>query len=495
MSTVDIDRFDSVHIKINCDNSIAQELSDYFTFMVPGAQFTPAFRNKFWDGKIRLFNVNNKLLYGGLFDYVQQFCRERDYDVNLLSEFTAEEFSLTEAEQFVKNLNPTLQPRDYQISAFVHAVRRKRALLLSPTASGKSFIIYLLMRYYNERTLIIVPTTTLVHQLCSDFKSYGYDSDSQVHKIFSGQEKDPGKQITITTWQSIYKMPKKWFDRFKVVIGDEAHLFKAKSLTSIMTKMTDCDYRFGFTGTLDGTQTHKLVLEGLFGRVFKVTTTAELIEKKQLADFLIKCLVLNYSDETKKLVRGKTYHEEIEWIVLNNDRNRFIKNLAISLEGNTLLLFQFVDKHGKVLYDMIKNACPSDRKVFFVHGGVEGEERDQIRRIVEQEKNAIIIASYGTFSTGINIPSIANIVFTSPSKSRVRNLQSIGRGLRLSENKTKTVLYDIADDLQWKSTKNHTILHFHERIKIYNEEKFQYKLYSLKLKEAQVQPPSGRVVP
>jgi superfamily II DNA or RNA helicase len=495
MSLVDIEHFDSVYIKLNCDNSTAQELSDYFTFMVPGAQFTPAFRNKFWDGKIRLFNVNNRLLYAGLYDYVLQFCKERNYDVTTTSDFTAEEFSLTEAEQFIKKLNPTLQPRDYQISAFVHAVRRKRSLLLSPTASGKSFIIYLLMRYYNARTLIIVPTTTLVHQLSSDFESYGYESNTNVHKIFSGQEKDTGRQVTITTWQSIYKMPKKWFDDYDVVIGDEAHLFKAKSLTSILTKMTDCEHRFGFTGTLDGTQTHKLVLEGLFGRVFKVTTTAELIEKKQLADFAIKCLVLNYSDASRKLMKGKTYHEEIEWIVLNKDRNRFIRNLAVSLKGNTLLLYQFVDKHGKVLYDIIKAACPEDRKVFFVHGGVEGEERDQIRRIVEQEKDAIIIASYGTFSTGINIPSIANVVFTSPSKSRVRNLQSIGRGLRISNNKTKTVLYDISDDLQWKLNKNHTILHFHERIKIYNEEKFQYKLYSVKLKEEdQDQDAPGRVI-
>lgn len=495
MNTVDIEHYDSVYVKLNCDNSTAQELSDYFTFMVPGAQFTPAFRNKFWDGKIRLFNVNTKLLYRGLYDYVIQFCKERNYNVNTLSEFAAEEFSLSEAEQFTKKLNLSLEPRDYQISAFVHAVRKKRALLLSPTASGKSLIIYMLARYYNVRTLIVVPTTSLVHQLSSDFQQYGFDSEKYIHKIFSGQEKDPGKQITITTWQSIYKQPKKWFDQFGLVIGDEAHNFKAKSLVSILTKLTSCEHRFGFTGTLDGTQTHKLVLEGLFGRVFKVTTTAELIEKKQLADFSIKCLVLNYSDETRKIVKGKTYHEEIEWIVLNDDRNRFIKNLAVSLEGNTLLLYQFVDKHGKVLYDIIKDACSKERKVFFVHGGVEGEEREEIRKIVECEKNAIIIASYGTFSTGINIPSIANVVFTSPSKSRIRTLQSIGRGLRISNSKTKTTLYDIADDLQWKTTKNHTILHFHERIKIYNDEKFQYKLYSVKLKEEyQRQVPPGRVI-
>jgi len=325
--------------------------------------------------------------------------------------------------------------------------------------------------------MVVVPTTSLVHQMASDFKSYGYDTD--IHKITAGVDKKTDLPIVITTWQSIYKMPKQWFSQFGVVIGDEAHLFKAKSLSSIMEKMIDCKYRFGFTGTLDGTQTHKLVLEGLFGAVRKVISTAELIEQKHLSNFKIKCVILKYPDAVCQAMKNATYQDEMDFLVRNDNRNKFIKNLCLSLEGNTLLLFQFVDKHGQILYDMIKdNNIPT----FFVHGGVEGVERDEIRKIVDGESKSIIIASYGTFSTGINIRNLHNIIFASPSKSKIRNLQSIGRGLRKSETKDQAMLYDIADDLTWKSRKNHTIGHFVERCKIYDEEKFEYKIYTTRLK-------------
>jgi superfamily II DNA or RNA helicase len=480
MDIIEIERIDETYNKIHCDPSIAYELNDYFTFDVPGAKFMPAYRNKFWDGKVRLFQVMTGLLYGGLNRYVQEFANKRNYTLIYKSDFSSDEFSVKEAKDFIAKIKPTFEPRDYQLEAFVHAVRERRALLLSPTASGKSFIIYLLTRYYNARTLIIVPTTSLVSQLATDFNDYGFVSDRFVHRIFAGQDKQTDKPITISTWQSIYKLPKEYFEQFDVVIGDEAHLFKAKSLTSILSKLTNCRYRFGFTGTLDGAQTHKLVLEGLFGPVRKVTTTAELIQKKHLADFKIKAIVLSYPDELKQMISKMDYHQEIDYIVGLNPRNRFITNLTLSLDGNTLLLFQFVEKHGKLLYEMIKNE--TDKPVFFVHGGVNGDEREQIRSIVEKEQSSIIVASYGTFSTGVNIRNLHNVIFASPSKSRIRNLQSIGRGLRKSETKTESVLYDIADDLTWKTKKNFTLLHFMVRIATYNEEKFEYKLYNVNLK-------------
>lgn len=497
-------KYNEVYLKVDCESDVAQELSEYFTFFVPGYKFMPAYRNKMWDGKIRLFNPMTRLIYAGVIKHIELFCQERKYELEIDDTYAANEFSLHEAKEFIASLNLPLESRDYQTDAFVYCVRNNRALMVSPTASGKSFIIYLLTRYYNAKTLIIVPTTTLVHQLASDFKSYGYGeqgsdtgssgigSDSEndkgskrtsgtegIHKIFSGQEKDTDEEITITTWQSIYKQNKEWFEKYEVVIGDEAHLFKAKSLTSIMGKMENVKYRFGFTGTLDGTETHKLVLEGLFGPVRKVITTAELMEQKHVSDLYIKAIVLKYSDEIRKLMKSATYQDEMDYLVTNTARNRFIKNLSLSLEGNTLLLYQYVDKHGKVLYDMLKDC---GRPVHFVHGGIEGEERDKIRSIVESDRNSIIIASYGTFSTGINIRNLHNIIFASPSKSRIRNLQSIGRGLRKSDTKDSATLYDIADDLTWKSKKNHTIQHFVERIKIYNEEKFDYKIYTVELK-------------
>ena len=481
MDIIEVSKFDETYNKITCDPGIGFELNDHFTFEVPGAKFMPAVRNKFWDGKIRLYNPMSCLLYAGLNPYIEEFAKKRNYQVIYTSDFNAEEFSLKEANDFIDSLNipAKFERRDYQVGAFAYSVRNRRSLLLSPTASGKSFIIYLIARYYNARTLIIVPTTSLVSQLASDFADYGFVSDKFVHRIFAGQDKQTDKQITISTWQSIYKMPKEYFEQFDVVIGDEAHLFKAKSLTSIMSKLNNCRYRFGFTGTLDGTQTHKLVLEGLFGIVRKVTTTAELIDQKHLSAFIIKCIVLKYPDEDRKLMKSLDYQGEMDWLVRNEARNRFIKNLTLSLKGNTLLLFQYVDKHGKVLYDMLKD---EGLPVHFVHGGVDGEDREEIRRIVEQSPSSIIVASYGTFSTGVNIRNLHNVIFASPSKSKIRNLQSIGRGLRKSDKKEIATLYDISDDLTWKNRKNFTIMHFVVRMAVYNEEKFDYKIYPVNLK-------------
>jgi superfamily II DNA or RNA helicase len=476
---IKIIKHDETFVKVICDPGTAMEISDYYTFDVPGAKFMPKFKNKIWDGKIRIFNSMSRLLYTGLLQNLEEFCAARDYEIEYDGIKGDAEFSLVECKEFIEWLRPKYEPRDYQIDAFVHAVRKRRGLLLSPTSSGKSLMIYMLTRYYGKKTLIVVPTTGLVHQMTSDFVDYGYSED-KIHKIMEGSKKDSDRPVVISTWQSIYKLPKTWFDQFEVVIGDEAHGFKAKSLTDIMTKLNQCEYRFGFTGTLDGTETNKLVLEGLFGPVRKVTTTAELIENKYAADFKIKAIILKHSDEVRKQMAGLDYQTEIDYIVRNKKRNKFIKNLAMSLEGNTLILFQFVEKQGKELHSMIKESC-DDRSVFYIAGPIKGEEREKIRIALETEKNAILVASFGTSSTGINIPSLRNIIFASPSKSRIRNLQSIGRSLRKSSTKSEAVLYDIADDLSWKSHKNFTMLHFVERIKIYNEEKFPYKTYHVDL--------------
>lgn len=463
------------------DRGALHELSNFFTFEVPGAKFMPSVKRRQWDGKIRLLNSRNNTMYVGLLPYIRTFCDERDYDIEFDSHLELqEEFSFQEAVEFSNEIGLPFEPRKYQLEAFTHCVRNNRSMILSPTGSGKSLIIYLLSRLYNEKTLVIVPTVSLVRQMYGDFKEYGYQDECKL--ISAGVDKEIiDENITITTWQSIYKMPKKWFDQFNVVIGDEAHLFKAKSLTTIMTRLSDCKYRFGFTGTLDGTETHKLVLEGLFGTVKSFVKTKQLIEGNTLADLNIKILVLKYNELTRKAHKEDKFHDEMDFITQNDKRNKFISNLALSLEGNTLVLFSFVEKHGKVLYDLVNKKVAKNRRVFFVFGGTDADTRESIRAITEKESNAIIIASYGTFSTGINIRNLHNIVFASPSKSRIRNLQSIGRGLRKSDSKTKCTLYDIADDLQYKKSINHTLRHLYERVKIYNEEQFDYKMYKIKL--------------
>ena len=328
-----------------------------------------------------------------------------------------------------------------------------------------------------------MPTTSLVEQMYSDFKEYGWNVEKYCHRLYSGYSNVTDKRVLISTWQSLFRLPKEYFDQFGVVFGDEAHLFKSKSLTEIMSKLTDCKYRIGLTGTLDGAQTHKLVLEGLFGAVNKVTSTKKLMDKKQLSQLTVRCLILKHTPEHCQMISKGKYQDEIDYLVSSRSRQNFIRNLAIKLEGNTLVLFQLVEKHGKNLHEIIKEKAADGRKVFYIFGGVEADERETIRGIVEKEKDAIIVASYGTFSTGVNIKNLHNIIFASPSKSRVRNLQSIGRGLRLGENKVDATLYDIADDMTWKSKENFTLKHFQERINIYTEEEFDYEMHSIDLKD------------
>ena len=494
MSDLIISKKDEVYLKVTCEKSIARELSEFFTFFVPGYQFVPAYRSRVWDGKIRLYNLQSSMLYRGLLFYIEQFCESRGYTFEYENGLDVEdEYSKYHAEKFIKELNvhargEPIEVREHQVAAYIHAMQKRRALLVSPTASGKSLIIYLifqqLYKYQDLRGLVIVPTTSLVEQLYSDFADYNNDNmEPYLHRIYQGKEKETNKPLTISTWQSLYKMPKEYFEQFDYVIGDEAHLFKAQSLTTILTSCINAKYRIGLTGTLDGTKTHKLVLEGLFGPVRQVTTTRELIDTQQVSDFEIKCLVLKHEGDLCLKFKDATYQEEIQYLISNKARNKFIKNLTVSLGKNTLVLYQMVDKHGQILYDMIKNTKNiGDRKVFFVHGGTDTSDREEIRRIMEIEQDAIVVASFGTFSTGINIRNLHNIIFASPSKSRVRNLQSIGRGLRQSEGKTKATLYDIADDMRYKKHMNFTLKHFVERVKIYNEEKFPFKIYKIGLK-------------
>ena len=486
-----IEKLDEVYVRIFSDSSIEQELVDFFTYEYPGARFTPQFRARLWDGKVRLYDGIRKTLYLGLVPYVEQFAVSNGYAVEYVNTVSViNDIKTTDLEGFVTALElpEKIEIREYQIEAMTTAVAKERTLLLSPTASGKSFIIYSIMRWHlnaGRKCIIIVPTTSLVEQLYTDFEDYStvnhWPVKEHCQKLYSGFTKDITKDVLITTWQSVYLQPKSWFSQFNVIFGDEAHQFKAKSLTTVMEKMDKIRYRIGTTGTLDNKKIHKLVLEGMFGPVHRVTTTKKLMDSGKLAELNIMCVLLKYNEEIRKERKNKTYQEEMDWLVSCEPRNKFIRNLAVNSKGNTLVLFQYVEKHGKVLYDLIKNKVHDKRKIFFVYGGTETSDREAIRHITEGESDAIIIASFGTFSTGINIPSLENVIFASPSKSKIRNLQSIGRGLRLKDGKTTCNLFDLADDLHWKSWKNHTLNHAAERYKTYAEEEFKIKLVEVDL--------------
>ena len=466
-----ISKVNEVFMKISCDDSIAKDLHDYFSFKVPNAKFMPSFKNRRWDGKVYLFSIKTHKIYIGLLPYIAEFCEERQYKYSLEEDvITKNEITEDEYNKFIDQLNLPFEPRDYQKDAFLKCIEYGRKLLVSPTASGKSLIIYLLARYYNKKTIVIVPTTSLVEQMAKDFEEYGYDKE--ICKIYSGQPVFDS-DITITTWQSLSKAPTDVLAKFEVVVGDEAHLFKANVLKGILEKMRSTAIRFGTTGTLDGTEVHRLQLEGLFGPASKVISTSELIDEGTIASIDIDVIILKH-EKTAKL----KYQDEMDYLVANQKRNDFICNLVYSLSGNTLVLFQYVEKHGVLLHEKMFKRLGEN--LHYVYGGTDTEDREAVREIVEKSENDTILASYGTFSTGVNIKRIDNIVFASPSKSRIRNLQSIGRGLRRVDGKDKMRLFDIADDLQCD---NYTLSHLKDRINIYNEERFSYEIKQFELND------------
>ena len=484
MDKINIHSLNEVYIKVDAPAHVCMELMEHFTFWVPGYKFMPSYKNKIWDGKIRLFNPRTRQIYKGLTREVENFAKEHQYEIVYHDDLDeTEAYSIHEAKEFYKSLNlpSKFETRDFQLESFAYCVKHNRALFVSPTGSGKSLMIYMLLRYYeNSKTLIIVDSINLLLQMFADFKEYGFDSDSHVHTISAGKEKFSEKRIIVSTWQSASRQSKEWFDQFDLVIGDEAHKYKAKELTKIMTNLTNCKLRFGFTGSLDGTYTNKLVLQGLFGPHQQIITTKELQDSGTLADLNIKCITLEYSDEDKKQYSKAKYQDEIKFLFENRKRNKFLCNLALSLKGNTLLLFRHVETHGVPLYNYLK--LKADIPVYYVSGQVKGQEREEIRQIVNNHDNSITVASVGVFSTGTNIPNLNNIIQAAPTKSQIMVLQSIGRGLRKTSKKSECTYFDISDNLSWKSKTNHTMKHFMERLKIYIKEQFKYKLYKVKLK-------------
>lgn len=532
-TVVQISALDEATVQLSSnDRGALMELSEHFTFYAEGYRFMPAYRNKTWDGKIRIYDSRRNTLPYGLLPEAVKFLSSRGYGVSCDDTLkcrkrpSAQSIKEYIAGMSIRSRGNEISHRDYQISAITHALTSGRGLILSPTGSGKSLIIYTLARWFmanrDESIIIIAPTTSLVEQMASDFIDYSSDdnefSAEDIHVIYSGKERENiNSRIVITTWQSAIKMQKPWFKKYGMVIGDEAHLFKAKSLNDIMTRCSHAYYRFGTSGTLDGSLCNERVLIGNFGPIYQTTRTRDLIENKTLADLHIYCKVLKHTDEERKIVSKFDYQTEISAIAAHDKRNAYIKDLALSLYGNTLVLFNLVQKHGKPLYKSICEMSDSDRAVYYVSGEVDAKTRESIRGLTENEGDytifkyddgsshkiftshvsenfdhggktvtetkrthgAIIVASSQTFATGINIRNLHNIIFAAPSKSQIRVLQSIGRGLRRADDGVSTSVYDISDDFSWKKKKNYTLQHAIHRVDIYKREGFKFELQEI----------------
>jgi superfamily II DNA or RNA helicase len=491
---IDVESIDEVRYYVKTEKALKQELRDYFSFMVPGAQYMPMFKKRLWDGKIRLYDILSSTLPRGLKVYLEKFCKDRGYTINIKESKNPLCLDEEQLSAFYNTLKVTVRKQnvkmhEHQQQAILHALNNHRSVVISPTGSGKSLIIYVLVRYLQKvlntdrKILILVPTVGLVNQMEADFFDYSTQDKSwsckkYIHKISAGADKDTNKQIVVSTWQSIYKLPKTWFDQFDAIFFDECHQAKAESINFIGQKLSKAWFRIGTTGTLQQTQAHRLSIEGILGPAVQFIQTKNLMAKGLLATLGIDCIILKYTEKERQELKKQKYVDEIKWVVTNEKRNQFIKNLALKTKGNTLILFNYVEIHGRPLASLIE-AEAGDRKVYFISGKTEAESREYIRRVIDKEKDAILVASFGTTSAGINIVNLDNIIFASPTKSVIRLLQSIGRGLRVSARKKTLKVYDIVDDFSWKSYKNHVLKHFEERLKIYKKEKFDHRVFSM----------------
>jgi len=503
MSDIYVSKKDDVYIQIGCDEGILRELSEYFSFEVDGAQFSPAYKQKKWDGKIRLLNRRNNTLYFGLLYHLCEFANQEEYTVDIDESVDVpdsrpskdETISFYEDTLDIHSGGQKISPRGPQVDGLSYALGAKRCVLEAATASGKSLIIYAIVRYLDmilpedEKILLIVPSISLVDQMYTDFEDYSSNDEWSVsdncHKVFQGQEKmDKGKRVVISTYQSIYDQPKKYFNVFGGVIGDEAHIFQASTLKSLMQKLTDCPYRYALTGTLQDMECHRWVIEGLFGPAYSVVSAREMINMGDAPPLDITAIILNYPEVQRKRLydlkgmdenKNRKFHLEREFILENTHRQDFLLSMGTEIQGNTLILFELVEKQGKPLYEVLKKE--SGKKVYMVYGDTEGYEREEIRKIMEKESNAIIVASYGVFSTGVSIKNLHNTIFaSSPGKKRKRVVQSIGRLLRKHKGKEKVQLYDIVDDLSYKDKPNFMINHFMDRVNIYINEGHEYEI-------------------
>jgi superfamily II DNA or RNA helicase len=464
---------DDVFVRVDCDDAIAHELNDYFSFDQPDAVFmrrNPRYRG--WDGKIRLFKLRTRTIYKGLIPRLFEFAVARDYACENLAYQPKSSPNEHDLDTHIHHLTLPFAPDDYQFDAVLDMARQERGIVLSPTGSGKSLIIYLLATLLNERTLIIVPSIGLVTQMTNDMRSYGYEN--AIHTISAGKSKQSDTILTVSTWQSLQDQPASYFDQFGCVIVDEVHTAKAKVLTRILERCKHIAYRYGFTGTLDNTECHRLILEGLFGTIVRAATTDQLVKRGRLAKPKVIVCVLEYPDDVRKQLKRAEYVDEIAFLCGHEARNKFIAGLCGHTHGPTLVLFQLVEKHGKVLRDWI--AKSTHRTVWYITGATSAEDRERIRLDMNASTNDILAASYGTTQVGVNIPNLKNLIFGHPSKSVIRVLQSIGRVLRISEGKSSATIIDIVDDLRSGAYQNHTWRHAEQRMRYYATEKFRVTL-------------------
>lgn len=499
MADVYIEKINEVRMRIVCnDEGFHADLNDHFKYLDPS--YTPNSYSK-WDGMYRFYHRSTGLIDIGLLYQVFQFVKDQGHNLTLDPRLKyVLDTTMEEVKDFLVDLNMSIrledgsfiaaEARDYQFECIYTAIKYTRCVLQAATSAGKSMVLYALARYYRMRreaiesrlkTLIIVPSVHLVVQLFDNFVEYShfnkFDSESNVHLIHGGADKDTHKPIIISTWQGIQDQPKEWFHQFGDVVVDEAHTAQADKLSYIMNNCVNCDQRFGTTGTLANNDFNGMKVISHFGMFKKVITARELIEQGYATDIKIMMIELQYSMEDRHKVTSD-YSQEIDFIIAHEERNKMILMLAKTLKGNTAIMFARVDAHMKVIYEEL---CKVKSNVYMINGEVSPAERKKIQEAVEEGVEITVLATYGTFQQGVSVKKLHNLVLGHPSKSYIRVIQTVGRLMRLHSSKGVGQIYDLVDNLSLKGRPNHALRHSIERHRFYVEERHPVAMKKVQL--------------
>lgn len=505
---------------IEADYSILMELWESFSFYVPGYRFMPAYERGTWDGKIRLINISKREFPVGLLNTLIEWCNNNNIEYEVDNKFNCKlTYSKDEVINFINqnkfySKGKEIKPRDDQKNSIIRSLLEKRCINICPTSFGKSLCIFIQALWHikqNKKIIIIVPSVNLVRQFKNDILDYSTTSEGvnlynlNIQEIYAGQSKtiDIKTNICITTWQSIYNLEKEWINQFDCIILDEAHKGAAKCIKDVFDKAESIEYRTGWTGSLKSSSIPGLQAEALIGPIKIITDTATLMASGVVADLTVQLVRFNYDEELinqlknyfeniRKLSGKSSYTDEIKFLETNMQRNKTIIQMACLFKNTGLILYTH-QSHGKLLYEIATKMYP-EKNIYKIDGssvirnGVKYKTYEELKPIIENEIDALLICSFGVFSTGISIKNLHYILFSVPIKSYVRTIQSIGRGLRISNTKTKVMLIDIIDDLCGKTKKgnkgkeNYAYKHFKERFNMYAEQKFKYNMISINIK-------------
>ena len=486
MSDLIIEKVNSSCVHLVCEDGLSHRFYNVFSAYAPGYRFNPRFKLHVWDGKVRCYNPITQILPIGLLNNLLIWCDQHKIEYSMQG-FDKPLRDNIDKEELEKQMNSYItagfQARDYQVNAVHAALTNRRGVLLSCTGSGKSLMIYTFLRYLLDnkdvhRAILIVPSVSLVEQMFSDFRDYGWDDlEDHVEMLYSGKKPTFKKEILISTWQSLEKEDPEFFEVYDACVVDECHQAKCNVVTRILKLMHNAEYKIGTSGTLPTEISEQLQINSVIGNVLFELKSCELIARGYLTKLNIAAIFLKYPLSFIEENKERTYPEEVKMVEEYPNRNKVL-NFIIDHTSpmNNMLILVNHRNHLKDVEDYLHKNYP-EKKVSIITGDVKAKVREEIRVGIEDEDGTILLATYQTMSTGVNIPKLHAIMLFSNSKSRIKVLQSIGRGLRKHNSKNKVIIYDIVDDLSYKKrtgriAKNYCMQHFDERSRYYIEQEF-----------------------